>query len=486
MYRGCKFTSRLVCSILLGLTILLSARYAVFLYQRNLFTLTLTAIATAPPYTKYVPRSAGAILTLSYSDQQTAAGMGVASQQCWLRYFNQSMNIVEPFASHSFLVHNSEAWATLEPHSQRKQLRFSDYFDLANFNRQSGGKHLLEPWEQFITDGPRNVISVSINYAIPKRQCLSFKMECPALPEYPLETDNQNSFWTGCETDHVMQEALDFLRQKGFKVVREICLNCAAFKPRCGVPASITAEDVHRKIFQQFDSTKLTVVFNEWYYRFNFRTGCSTVHSDCLSLTNSAHRLLVPSFALEQKAAQYIQSALKTKGLVAVLLRLEWILAYSDATPHEAKRCVLNALNDAKMFRAKFSSSAPFIVTDLGRYGSHTFNKTLGKARLQVAEDMTKYVRSKISDLYDRDWTYDQGEKELLDAAGGIEDSGYIAQLQRTIASQADCLVLVGGGNFQELALAYFIEKHKNLKDKCVSVWCAGEKAATFKTMMLS
>ena len=34
--------------------------------------------------------------------------------------------------------------------------------------------------------------------------------------------------------------------------------------------------------------------------------------------------------------------------------------------------------------------------------------------------------------------------------AGGIKDSGYIAQLERT---QVECLVLVGGGNFQELAL---------------------------------
>ena len=480
----CRRLRKLICSLLLGFVALLAAHCSVLCYHKSLYTFTTIPAAAPHSLSDNVPRNAGFILTLSYSDQQTAAGMGVAAQQCWLSYFNQHMDIVEPFASHSYLVHSADVWATSESHNSRKQLRFGDYFDLKKFNWLSGGNHVLEPWEKFIAYGPRDVVAVNINYATPKRQCLSFNLECPALPEYPLEIGELNNFWTGCKTDLVMQKALIFLRQRGFKVVREVCLNCAAVKPMCGVPALISAEDVHREIFQHFDSTKLTVVFNEWYYRFNFRTGCTKVPSSCTSLTDSAHHLLVPSIALEQKATQYIQSVLKSKRVIAVMIRLEWILAYSEMSLQEIKLCVTKALQDVEMFKAKLSLSTPFLVTDLGRYGSHTFNKTLVNTRLKGAEDMAKYIQDKISHLYHRDWTYEQWEKELVDAAGGIEDSGYIAQLERTIASQADCLVLVGGGNFQELALAYYIEKHKELKNKCVSIWCAGEKSATFKKML--
>eukprot|EP00731_Ephydatia_muelleri_P030623 Em0022g137a len=395
--------------------------------------------------------------------------MGIAAQQCWLRYFNHSMDIVEPFASHSYLVHNPEVWVNAAgPSSSQKQLRFGDYFDLNNFNLLSGGQNRLEPWEKFISFGPKSVILVNINHATPKRQCLSFKMECPAFPEYPLDIEEVSRFWTGCETDPAMQKAIVFLLQKGFKVVREVCLNCAAFKPRCGVPATISAEDVYKRIFQDFDSSKVTVVFNEWYYRFNFRTGCSNVPYNCLSLIDSAHRLLLPSVALKQKAKQYLRTVLKS-NVIAVMMRLEWILAYSEMPPQEVQMCVIKALRDAKVFRAKFSSSIPFIITDLERYGTHTLNKTLGDTRYKLAEDMARYVQDQISDLY-HDWSHEQWEKELYRVAGSIEDSGYIAQLERTVASHADCLVLVGGGNFQELALSYYIEEHKKMEDRCVSI----------------
>lgn len=469
--------------MLLLLVTFLAAHHSVLYYEKSLFSFTTTL--TAAPHSQYndVPRNAGFILTLSYSDQQTAAGMGVAAQQCWLHNFNQSMYIVEPFARHSYLVHNPEVWVNAELSSSQKQLRFGDYFDLDNFNRLSGEQYRLEPWEKFISFGSKSVIVVNINHATPKRQCLSFKMECPAFPEYPLDIEEVSRFWTGCETDPAMQKAIAFLHQKGFRVVREVCLNCAAFKPRCGVPATISAEEVHKRIFQHFDSSKVTVVFSEWYYRFNFRTGCSDVPYNCLSFIDSAHRLLLPSVALEQKAKQYVNTVLKS-NVIAVMMRLEWILAYSDMPRQEVQMCVLKALRDVKMFRAKFPSSIPFIISDLERYGTHTLNKTLENTRYQLAEEIARYVQDQISELYHHDWSHEQWEKELYRIGGDIEDSGYIAQLERTIASQADCLVLVGGGNFQELALSYYIERHKHMKDKCVSIWCAGEKTATFKKML--
>ena len=51
---------------------------------------------------------------------------------------------------------------------------------------------------------------------------------------------------------------------------------------------------------------------------------------------------------------------------------------------------------------------------------------------------------------------------------GGIKDHGYVAALQRTIASRANCLVLVGGGNFLKLALGDYLNFHPNPSSWCI------------------
>ena len=51
--------------------------------------------------------------------------------------------------------------------------------------------------------------------------------------------------------------------------------------------------------------------------------------------------------------------------------------------------------------------------------------------------------------------------------------SGYIAAFQRTLASRADCLVLVGGGYFQELALNDYKRNHPDRSTWYIYIVCA-------------
>ena len=61
----------------------------------------------------------------------------------------------------------------------------------------------------------------------------------------------------------------------------------------------------------------------------------------------------------------------------------------------------------------------------------------------------------------------------FTNATKRIENSGYIAALQRTLASQAECLVLAGGGNFQELAMRDYMRNHPNKRNWCIHAVCA-------------
>ena len=65
------------------------------------------------------------------------------------------------------------------------------------------------------------------------------------------------------------------------------------------------------------------------------------------------------------------------------------------------------------------------------------------------------------------------GEESFAQVASVANSGGYMAALQRTIASKADCLILVGGGYFQELALNDYKMNHPDKNKWCVHLVCA-------------
>ena len=56
------------------------------------------------------------------------------------------------------------------------------------------------------------------------------------------------------------------------------------------------------------------------------------------------------------------------------------------------------------------------------------------------------------------------------------QSPAYIAALQRTIASSSDCLLLFGGGNFQEVALSAYVHNYPNRSAQCVHIVCASRE----------
>ena len=64
---------------------------------------------------------------------------------------------------------------------------------------------------------------------------------------------------------------------------------------------------------------------------------------------------------------------------------------------------------------------------------------------------------------------------DMITITHGITDLGYVAAIQRTIASRADCLVLVGGGHFLKLALGDYLKFHPNHSSWCIHTVCMEE-----------
>ena len=100
------------------------------------------------------------------------------------------------------------------------------------------------------------------------------------------------------------------------------------------------------------------------------------------------------------------------------------------------------------------------------------------KISQRILRDSRKYVNDGIKlfsfvlkNVYGNK-SIDEYENELIRAANGIEDSGYIGSMQKTIAENAGQLIVVGGySSFQRSMVMSFRAKNQDCQD-CVIYIC--------------
>ncbi len=88
-------------------------------------------------------------------------------------------------------------------------------------------------------------------------------------------------------------------------------------------------------------------------------------------------------------------------------------------------------------------------------------------------EHVFQAVQDTVTRLFGNRLTFEEWENTFSNVTSGVEDRGYIAGLQKAIASRADCLVLVGGGHFLHLALREYMHNHPDQSTWCVELLCA-------------
>ena len=69
----------------------------------------------------------------------------------------------------------------------------------------------------------------------------------------------------------------------------------------------------------------------------------------------------------------------------------------------------------------------------------------------------------------------EQRDERLLKAAGGIKDRGFVALLEKTIATHANCIIVLGpGSSFVRSSAVTYISLHDSTSMCIVSI-CADE-----------
>ena len=366
------------------------------------------------------------LINLRYSGQQGAGVRALTSLQCWAGHSGLPISIVEPAMSRTQLIGLIS--------KKNNTMRLTDYFNIKHFNtrsRENGYAELITQ-NRFLNKGPNDIIYVQTGSKVHK-----------------TKWSNKNN--TEICYKHTRHALLRKLVKLGYCIVKIV--------PTKGI--QLSRQKIH-EILGEWHSKNVTLVFSKW-------EGPWVTTSQCKDFT--IINQFSPSERLLKDANKYRDLYMGSNSSLAIMMRLEHavILTWRNKS-YTIDKCLRNLVQISAKLRGK-NNATPVITADIGEYGSNSWPQTI-RDKEKLALLKTRALNT-IEVLLNHRMSFERWERSFIEAAGGVINRGYIAALQRVIASRADCLVLMGGGSFQDLALQDYIHFHKDRDKWCIRIICA-------------
>ena len=397
------------------------------------------------------PKQGGHAFIYSNFEEQTNGARNLWQLQMWAKLLN--IKVAEPFAVDSMFGLKG----ALPNISQA--LRFSDYFDIEAWNSkvvvEYGGSPLVK-WEDFLSKAPHKAIIL-----------------CTVL-----RATNQSLIVSYGDEDvkkFIPRDDLIWLKNK-FNVVK--MLTYIRSQIACH---AVTLEEFYSFVFGDLKSSEVTLIIVNWV-GMGVQTARVEIKSkpsieSFLSSTRVAfvhkHSAVSPRLLPSQRVLNaykiYVAKYLGDRKYVGVVFRTECVMYYHPGTL-DAKRthlfnCSKKLSNVLNKIRNKWDI---FLACDLGPFGSQSddYFKHDDKWLIPIRDQV-------LLDTYNGSSQMNQREERLIDAAGGIKDTGFIALLEKTIAAHANCIVLLGvTSSFIDSSAEAYISLH-NKDNMCVVSICA-------------
>ena len=370
----------------------------------------------------------GYVVALRYYEQQTEALHNLLQFQCFASSYG--MTVLEPFTEGSMFTSDISAIA-----KGKTCLKFRDLFDIDLWNEQTAGFGYpgLASWSDFLRNAPKRLIVYCIRY----RSLQSLQSSIP-----------QFSYRSGCNSN-CLNATVQALGGHGFKLVRSACVNFVDHGD------SITTDSFMKTALGKYKPNEVTIVLNAFHgffglYRLPVLSNCGLIHH---TIKNMSVR---PSKQIFQDVGKYIELNFDNRPYVAIIARIERVVLYLKRNITLCSENVLKVLSELNHHPLK-----RFLAMDVGKFGSK------GATSLKPAGEVL------FKAVYGNARSFNEWERTFESfALGGSSSAAYIANLQRTIASQADCLIMVGGGSFQHEANLSYMRNHPNPSSQCVYKVC--------------
>ena len=401
-------------------------------------------------------------VVLYLAGQQASGVQALISLQCLARSLGLPVALLEPV----MVLNKFKAMPLVEFDASGKPLpnrvvHFGDLFDLDIFNNFSNHMRYapLLPRDAFFANAPRNIVLVNLYQGEMRQSPLLTRLwPEPDTPTGGCLDPLTSKF--GSDTRYQVGQ----LVREGFCIVKVVEFQVVGH----GQGRIFTESDLKKSMLGDMLYTNFTLVFNLWMPKFVLpgAKGLQCVNAGYYS----AKGQFQPSRRLLDNAEYYKKHFLNsTKSYLTLMIRSEHLYTITSrpGSKWTVRKCLEDAVDQVKYLQSKRSFGKPLVTLDIGRYGSKSIRR-VGRGRLR--SDM-EYISELLSSVNYGQWSMREWEDSFTEATGGIEDSSYIAALQRTLASKAECLVLVGGGMFQELTMRKYMESHEKA-DWCMHLVC--------------
>ena len=378
------------------------------------------------------------VTALEYAGQQGAGINALASLQCWAGHTGLPMSTLEPIISATKMLGSFSY--------EKSTLKLRDYFDINAASNVSGYAGIMSR-EDFLEQGPMDIVYIDT---------------CPKIDK-PMTFAKDESCMTA-------KKELSPLTTKGYCVKGVGSIH----------NKHLTTEKI-QAILNRWHKKSVLVVFSRWQ-------GPYFTHPVCEGIDRDGNTQIHPSPRLLKDAKNYddlfnnitmSDDGVAAKKL-AIMIRLEHTLLFTQKnSKYSVKKCLQQLLQSSAKLLGE-SDRIPILTADIGKYGSQSWSWSI-KNKVELAR-AKKQTKDTIELLLNKKMSFERWEESFIKAADGVTNEAYIGALQRTVASRADCLVLMGGGHFQSLALKDYVRLHSR-KKWCVKFICT-DKGNHFERIM--
>ena len=413
------------------------------LSQRNYFQCN----STERNFTVF-PNRTGYVLALNFHEQQTRASTNLFTLQCWAKTL--FVNIVEPFVINSYFEFPMNK-------NQDMNMRFSDIFQIQSWQALTTHHHFapLASWDQFIAKAPRKLIVVRFRYLTVKEHKENMYKGKEAV--HLVASSDMEGYKEGCKASRELDVKISYMiNELNFTIVRDVCLNFARGD-------KLTLSQFNRHIFGGIGPKTVTVVMEEWKGVDVERSGKRALILDSCMMKTIVQFLtyLRPSQQLLCDARKYREKHFRTKKYITLMVRTEKVDSLMQSADIERMmQCLNTTLQKWRELKKSSNIHDTFLAMDIGKYGSYSLMEHNVNTKYQPYSDLYAPFFREIFGADATIRTWEIGFEEVAT----MQDPGYIASLQKTIAMNSKCIIFTGGGSFQRHTKLLYERNNRNRK----------------------